>query len=126
MDDSNSDNVVRVNFGASEESSSPLDLISEKKKKALEDALESGLVHIVLTPWTPGVKLPKRYMLSPDLMLKLSYNFAPFDLELSDEGVRTTLSFSQVPFECFIPWKALIAIYDVDKTCTAFGQTHDD
>src|SRR5262249_5510528 len=36
------------------------------------------------------------------------------DLDISDEGIAATLSFSRVPFATFVPWAAVYLIADFD------------
>ncbi len=38
------------------------------------------------------------------------------DLEVSEEGLRATLSFDRTPHETFVPWSAVIAISGVDDS----------
>ncbi|MDB4971462.1 MAG: Stringent starvation protein [Myxococcales bacterium] len=64
----------------------------------------------------PGVRLPPRFLSEAHLRLDYGYGFAPPipDLEIGDDGISATLSFSRVPFPTFIPWTAVYLIADFD------------
>ena len=69
-----------------------------------------ALVH--LDPRREGVVVPERLRTQHQLVLQIGLRFArPLrDLELTNEGFAATLSFSQKPFHCTIPWSAVFAI----------------
>lgn len=80
------------------------------KKEALLALLDRGLTMIHLDARRDGVQVPPSYASDPHLRLNLSYRFGLADLEIDDEGVRATLSFSGSGFYCRIPWSAIFAM----------------
>ena len=43
------------------------------------------------------------------------------DLDVSDDGIKATLSFDRAPFECFIPWAALFAVESSEHFRATWG-----
>lgn len=101
-------------FGDSE--TGTLSMLPEKKVVLL-DLLEKAWVYVALDPRKEGVLLPDQLRKQPRLTLQYGYNMPmPIaDLQIDDEGIRATLSFSRSPFATFIPWSAVFAIYDDDR-----------
>ncbi|HSQ61947.1 MAG TPA: ClpXP protease specificity-enhancing factor SspB, partial [Polyangiaceae bacterium] len=60
--------------------------------------------------------VPKHLKANPQLILQLGLNLAvPIrDLDVGDEDVRCTLSFSRSPFYCVIPYRAVFAMVSED------------
>jgi stringent starvation protein B len=83
--------------------------ITEKKEHLLK-ALERGIVMIHLDARREGVVVPEHLRGEANLCLNLSYRFAPGDLVVSTEGVRSTLSFSGQYASVVVPWAAVFAI----------------
>lgn len=79
------------------------------KRKVLERLLESGMVMVTLDARRPGVDVPSRFQDDPQLRLNLSYRFGQ-PMEVSDWGVRASLTFSGVPHGCKLPWSAIYQI----------------
>jgi len=83
-----------------------------KKKDILEALLGESNVFLHLDPRKSGVVVPKWFQNQPELVLQLGLRMAvPIpDLEVDDEGVSCTLSFSRAPFWCCIPWSSIFAV----------------
>jgi len=83
-----------------------------RKKDILEKLLGDSNVFIHLDPRKRGVVVPKWFQNQPELILQLGLQMAvPIpDLEVDDEGVSCTLSFSKAPFWCCIPWTSVFAL----------------
>jgi len=86
-------------------------------KKAVALALLRGpslLVH--LDPRKPEVVVPPDFKQQSQLVLQVGLNLAiPIrDLEVTDEAISGTLSFSRTPFWCFVPWAAVFALAGED------------
>jgi hypothetical protein len=69
-------------------------------------------VALALDPSAAGVVLPPHLRERPHVVLQ--YELEPVvpipDLEVTDEGVRATLSFGREPFATFVPWGAVLAM----------------
>lgn len=78
--------------------------------------LERAEARVHLDARRPGVRLPPRFLGEAHLRLDYGYGFSPPipDLEIGDDGIQATLSFSRVPFPTFIPWSAVYLIADFD------------
>lgn len=91
-----------------------------QKKKCLEDALGTGYTVslYVDTRLHGGVLLPESLAGQDQVMLHVGYNLAipTDDLRMEEGGVRVTLSFNRRPFECFLPWASIYAIYEDGNT----------
>ena len=87
----------------------------QEKKERLVTALEHGMVMVHLDARRPGVLVPPHLRQESHLRLNLSYRFDPPDLNVSDWGIRSTLSFSGNRFTVAIPWPALFAVTNHDS-----------
>ena len=78
--------------------------------------LERAEARVHLDARKPGVRLPPRFLAEAHLRLDYGYGFSPPipDLDITDDGIYATLSFSRVPFSTFIPWTAVYLIADFD------------
>jgi hypothetical protein len=83
-----------------------------RKKDILEKLLGDSNVFIHLDPRKRGVVVPKWFQNQPELILQLGLQMlVPIpDLEVDEEGVSCTLSFSRAPFWCCIPWTSVFAL----------------
>lgn len=92
------------------------------KKDCFAELIKQGDVFIALDPRVKGVVVPLHFKQggSSELTLQFGFNMPkPIpDLEWDDDGVRATLSFSNSPFYCVIPWAAVYSIHNgrVGKT----------
>ncbi len=82
------------------------------KKEVMIALLAESNVFVHLDPRRLGVIVPKWLQTQPELILQLGLNMPiPIhDLEVEDDGVSCTLSFSRAPFWCKLPWSAVFAI----------------
>ena len=79
------------------------------KRDRLDALLEQGMVQILLDSRIEGVFVPPALDGDLQLRLNLSRRFG-LPIELDTAGITATLTFSKVPYECRIPWKAVYAI----------------
>jgi stringent starvation protein B len=86
------------------------------KKDVALALLQGPSVFIHLDPRRPGVVVPKWLQSQPQLVLQvgLSMPVPIVDLEVGDEAVSCTLSFSRSPFWCYLPWPAVYALVGED------------
>ena len=89
---------------------------SPSKKEVLLNLLEKTSVLLHLDARQDTVLVPKHLKANPQLILQLGLNLAvPIrDLDVGEEDVRCTLSFSRSPFYCVIPYRAVFAMVSED------------
>jgi stringent starvation protein B len=80
------------------------------KRRAILDALADGLTMIHLNARPPEVIVPERFKNEGHLRLNLNYKFHQIDLEVDDEAVSATLSFSGQNFRCRVPFGAIFGV----------------
>lgn len=80
------------------------------KRAKLEQRLAVGTVTIHVDART-GARLPKRLLRKKHVALLIGHDLVPpiADLSIDETGVYGTLSFSEGPFPCFVPWAAVFA-----------------
>lgn len=85
---------------------------SQQKRHVFDKLLTDGDTFLTLDPRKAGVVVPKWLQKQAVLTLQFGTNLPiPIrDLEITDEEVRATLSFSRTPFLCVIPWAAVYAV----------------
>ncbi len=86
------------------------------KRRIAEQLLERGLMHVHIDPRRPGVVVPERFTHQPSLILaygRSGLRVPIDDLVIDDDGIRATLSFSNTPFACTVPWSSVFALVDV-------------
>jgi stringent starvation protein B len=86
------------------------------KQQAFLALLKEGSTSLHLDARRPGVVVPEAFRQEAHLMLQYGYDLAISipDLEVDEQGVRATLSFSRTPHLTVIPWTAVYAIASVD------------
>lgn len=86
------------------------------KKDVLLGLLEKTSVLMHLDARRDDVVVPRHLKTNPQLILQLGLNLAvPIrDLDVGDDGVRCTLSFSRTPFYCVLPYPAIFAMVSED------------
>lgn len=86
------------------------------KKDVALALLEGSTVFVHLDPREGEVRVPQWFRNQPQLVLQIGLNMPVpiLDLNVDDEAVSCTLSFSRSPFFCFIPWKAVYALVGED------------
>lgn len=94
------------------------------KKKICEDLLAGPWVFVHLDPRREGVIVPQWFKNQPQLVLQLGLNMAiPIpDLELGDEAITCTLSFSRQRHFCRLPWSAIYALLGDDARGTVWPE----
>jgi stringent starvation protein B len=87
------------------------------KKDVLLALLERSSVYVHLDPRRDGVRVPEWFNKQPQLILQIGLNLpVPIrDLEVDDEAVSCTLSFSRTPHSCYLPWPSVYAIVGEDR-----------
>ncbi len=83
---------------------------STDKHQRLVELLDRGMVMIHLDARRRGVRVPPAHADNPALALNLSFRFGIPDLEIDEDGVSASLSFSGTRFHCNLPWSALFAM----------------
>lgn len=76
---------------------------SAAKRALLEKLLEQSMVLVTLDARANGVHVPQHLLGDPQLRLNLSYRFG-LPLDITDDGIRATLTFQGNEFECALPW----------------------
>ena len=97
-------------------------LLSARKRNALESRLADGLVQVRLDSNVEGVVLPDFLMNRVQVTLNLSYAFRPNVFEIDDLGVCITLSFSGRKFLCELPWDSLYFMQSLDAQRDVVGE----
>jgi stringent starvation protein B len=89
----------------------PMTRLPPKKDVALA-LLEQATVLVHLDPRAAQVQVPEWFKRQPQLVLQIGLNMPkPIpDLNVDDEGISCTLSFSNSPHYCFLPWAAVYAL----------------
>ena len=98
------------------------------KALVLQALLEKGNVYLHLDATRSGVEVPSHLKDDETLTLVVGPNLAiPIpDLEIGTEGLSATLSFSQTPFHCKIPWRALFAMSTEDGRSLVWAEDAPD
>jgi len=86
------------------------------KKDVMLALLERSSVFIHLDPRREDVRVPAWFKKQPQLVLQVGLNMAVRipDLDVGDEAVSCTLSFSRSPFFCYMPWSSVFALVSED------------
>jgi stringent starvation protein B len=82
------------------------------KKDVALALLEQSTVYVHLDPRDEAVRVPAWFKKQPQLVLQIGLNMpVPIqDLDVGDEAVSCTLSFSRTPHFCWIPWTSVFAL----------------
>jgi stringent starvation protein B len=82
------------------------------KKDVALALLEQSTVYVHLDPRGDSVRVPDWFKKQPQLVLQIGLNMpVPIqDLDVGDEAVSCTLSFSRRPHFCWIPWTSVFAL----------------
>jgi len=91
-------------------------LLPPKKDVALALIQTASSVYVHLDPRGTEVLVPAFLKKQPQLVLQIGLNMAVKipDLEVGDEAVCCTLSFSRRPHYCYVPWNAVYALVGED------------
>src|SRR5882724_2511685 len=89
----------------------PMTRLPPKKDVALA-LLEQATVLVHLDPRGDEVQVPAWFKRQPQLVLQIGLNMPkPIpDLNVDDEGISCTLSFSNAPHFCQLPWSSVYAL----------------
>jgi stringent starvation protein B len=89
----------------------PMTRLPPKKDVALA-LLEQATVLVHLDPRGEQVQVPPWFMRQPQLVLQIGLNMPkPIpDLNVDDQGISCTLSFSNSPHYCYLPWGSVYAL----------------
>jgi stringent starvation protein B len=87
------------------------DASAPDKRRTLEALLTRGAVLVHVDARRPEVSVPPRFRADPSLVLRFGYDLSPAitDLQVDDDGVSGTLTFSGQPHRCVLPWTAVYA-----------------
>ncbi|HEY8944701.1 MAG TPA: ClpXP protease specificity-enhancing factor SspB [Polyangiaceae bacterium] len=82
------------------------------KKDVALALLEQSTVFVHLDPRNDAVRVPPWFKKQPQLVLQIGLNMAiPIpDLDVGEDGISCTLSFSRSPHFCWIPWTSVFAL----------------
>ncbi len=86
------------------------------KKEVALLLMKGPSVFVHLDPRKKGVIVPKGFSGQPQLVLQVGLDMViPIrDLEVTDDAITCTLSFSRTPFWCSMPWTAIYALVGED------------
>jgi stringent starvation protein B len=86
------------------------------KRDAFTAFLREGWVSLHLDARRTGVIVPPSFATEPHLVLQYGRNMPiPIpDLEVTDEGVSATLSFSRAPHRTHVPWSSVYVVACTD------------
>lgn len=89
----------------------PMTRLPPKKDVALA-LLEQATVLVHLDPRGEQVQVPPWFKRQPQLVLQIGLNMPkPIpDLNVDDQGISCTLSFSNSPHYCYLPWASVYAL----------------
>ena len=89
---------------------------STSKREAFEDFMERGVTALHFDARQLTVRVPGHLRDRPWLVLNYSYRYRLKDLEINARGVQASLSFGGVPHPCWVPWSAVFAISDDERS----------
>jgi stringent starvation protein B len=81
-----------------------------EKRDALLRLMELGVAMVHLDARKPGVVVPPEHAKDFDLRLNFSWRYRIGDLNVGDDKIVGTLSFSGRSFRCEVPWSAVFGI----------------
>lgn len=84
--------------------------MKKAKKDFFSRALEGGIASLYLNPRAEGVSVPSHLRNMPSLVLNYSYRYHIADFDFDDERVVASLSFQGTPYQCIVPWDAVVGI----------------
>ncbi len=82
------------------------------KREVMLALLAETSVFVHLDPRGPTVRVPPWFKNQPQLVLQIGLNMAVqiVDLDVGEQGISCTLSFSRRPFFCSIPWGSIFGL----------------
>lgn len=81
-------------------------LPTNSKRQLLQDALNHGMLKLMVDARDPDVQLPEELRSHFAVSLSLSLKFG-IPVQLEEDAIRSPLSFNGKPFNCVLPWKAI-------------------
>lgn len=87
-----------------------LEEIRKVKRDFFARSLQSGVASVYLDPRVQGVKVPDAFRNQVPLVLNYSYRYHIADFEFHDDSIVASLSFGGVPYQCTVPWDAVMGI----------------
>lgn len=100
-----------------------MNILTLSKKATIEALLQQeNSIFIQFDATKINVVVPAYLKRNNSLVLQIGYNLmkAIPDLKLDEEGISATLSFSESPFSCFVPWNALSVVVTESKEVLAW------
>ena len=90
---------------------------NQAKKAIFEAYLEKGIVFIRFDSRVPNLNIPKYLRGQSEILFQLGRDMAvPIpDLEVTESGIKATLSFSSAGIKqylCWVPWEA---VFDIER-----------
>lgn len=87
-----------------------MELLQKLKRLSLETFLSYGTAILVCDSHVRNLVIPEIFRDQGRVIFHIGYNTpTPIpDLEVTDKGVSTTLSFPEGPFKVFVPWEAVV------------------
>jgi stringent starvation protein B len=87
------------------------DASAPDKRRTLETLLARGPVLVHVDARRAEVAVPPRFRADPSLVLRFGFELKPpiADLEVGEEAISGTLTFSGSPFHVVLPWTAVYA-----------------
>lgn len=105
--------VIRVNFGASQERGEHIPTEADLLKlEVFIDHIERGMTQVIVDATSEEVKVPPQFKERENLHLNFSLRFGVDDFDYDEYGVRSSLSFNGSYFFCDLPWKHVRGIFD--------------
>lgn len=84
--------------------------------------MAKGSVKLLLDARCTGVRVPSALSQEPELALNVSPRSPPYDLQLTKNVVRQTLSFSKTRFTVVVPWYAISGIVPEGQEARVFEE----
>jgi stringent starvation protein B len=83
-----------------------------EKRDVAQELLTEGAILVHVDAREEEVGVPERFAGDSKLVLRFGHNLTPSipDLEVDEDGIRGTLTFSGVPYKCDLPWDAVYAV----------------
>jgi len=100
-----------------------MNILTLSKKATIEALLQQeNSIFIQFDATKANVIVPVYLKSNTSLVLQIGYNMmkAIPDLNLDEEGISATLSFSDSPFYCFVPWSSLSVVVTESKEVLAW------
>jgi len=84
--------------------------LHKMKREFFSRSLQGGIASLHFDPRMKGVVVPERFRKQELLVLNYSYRYHIADFDFDDDKVVASLSFGGNPFQCVVPWNAVMGI----------------